>query len=222
MFWYSLMGLKSPMLLPYSNAKWLILKAPIEHTDVKQTFLRSWSLFKALGSRAWWYTPLIPAPGRQRELWVWGQPSLYREYQASLKYRVSKVVKLTNKWRYMGSYFSFLFPQYIPFFESGLFEVFGLWLRLSKLFGLRQSVTDYNHKMAECSQSWWLSYVIWNSQRTDWEGQKWKHVLQCFSWETYTYHLMFLLLNDPFKNELFNIDRSIIQQHRTRFLIYLM
>jgi hypothetical protein len=43
---------------------------------------------KALASRAWWFMPLIPALGRQRQAdsWVCGQPGLQSEFQDSQGY----------------------------------------------------------------------------------------------------------------------------------------
>jgi hypothetical protein len=39
-------------------------------------------------ARLWWYLPLIPALGRQRQadFWVWGQPGLQKEFQGRQSY----------------------------------------------------------------------------------------------------------------------------------------
>jgi hypothetical protein len=50
-------------------------------------------------SRAWWYTPLIPALGRQRQVdfWVWGQPGLQSEFQDSQGYTEKPCLKKIKK-----------------------------------------------------------------------------------------------------------------------------
>jgi hypothetical protein len=46
-------------------------------------------------ARQWWYTPLIPALGRQSkaDFWVWGQPGLQNEFQDSQGYTEKPCIK---------------------------------------------------------------------------------------------------------------------------------
>ena len=50
-------------------------------------------------SRAWWYMPLIPALGRQRQadFWVRGQPGLQSEFQDSQGYTEKPSLEKQNK-----------------------------------------------------------------------------------------------------------------------------
>jgi hypothetical protein len=50
-------------------------------------------------SWVWWYTPLIPALGRQRQVdfWVWGQPGLQSEFQDSQGYTEKPCLEKQNK-----------------------------------------------------------------------------------------------------------------------------
>jgi hypothetical protein len=50
---------------------------------------------KCLLSQVWWRTPLIPAPGRQRQedFWVRGQPGLQSEFQDSQGYTEKSCLK---------------------------------------------------------------------------------------------------------------------------------
>jgi hypothetical protein len=52
-----------------------------------------------MSAGACWYTPLIPALGRQRQadLWVWGQPGLQSEFQDSQGYTEKPCLKKKKK-----------------------------------------------------------------------------------------------------------------------------
>jgi hypothetical protein len=73
------------------NHKWSYLVQPGRET---RRFPK-----KALVSRAWWRTPLIPALGRQRQedFWVRGQPGLQSEFQDSQGYTEKPCLIKQNK-----------------------------------------------------------------------------------------------------------------------------
>jgi hypothetical protein len=50
-------------------------------------------------SQSWWCMPLIPAPGRQRQVdfWVWSQPGLQSEFQDSQGYTEKPCLKKPKK-----------------------------------------------------------------------------------------------------------------------------
>jgi hypothetical protein len=50
-------------------------------------------------SQAWWYTPLIPELGRQRQadFWIRGQPGLQSEFQDSQGYTEKPYLKKPNQ-----------------------------------------------------------------------------------------------------------------------------
>ena len=63
----------------------------------------------------WWHTPLIPALGRQRQIWVRGQPGLQSEFQDSQSYSretLSQKTKQTNKKQKKRRRSSYIFIEF--------------------------------------------------------------------------------------------------------------
>jgi hypothetical protein len=85
-----------------SNLKQSICSDKFKHSKVWGKVIYSWHNIIPKWARCWWYPPLIPALGRQRQadFWVRGQPGLQSEFQDSQGYTEKPCFENKTKQKY--------------------------------------------------------------------------------------------------------------------------